>query len=75
MNEISLLAVRGEGSGSVARAVSLAGQGRLQTDALVTHHFPLENIGEAFDTYAERRGNAIKVMLDVSEDPEQASGD
>ncbi|MFD4530247.1 zinc-binding dehydrogenase [Streptomyces sp. NPDC058470] len=68
MNGISIQTVRGEGAGSVARAVSLAGRGRLRTAELVTHHFGLEDVAEAFDTYAERRGNAIKVMLDVSED-------
>ena len=68
MNGINLYSVRGEGSGSVARAVSLAAQGRLDTEALVTHHFPLTEVAEAFDTYAERRGEAIKVMLDISED-------
>ncbi|MEV2221823.1 zinc-binding dehydrogenase [Nocardia vinacea] len=74
MNGISLQTVRGEGTGSVARAVSLASQGRLNTDALVTHHFALGDIGEAFDTYAERRGDAIKVMLDVSDDGEPIHG-
>lgn len=68
MNGINLYSVRGEGSGSVARAVSLASKGRLDTEALVTHHFPLVDVAEAFDTYAERRGDAIKVMLDISED-------
>jgi L-iditol 2-dehydrogenase len=72
VNGISIHAVRGEGAGSVARAVALAARGRLRTSQLVTHHFPLEEVGEAFDTYAERRGNAIKVMLDISEDPEPA---
>ncbi|MEV5838740.1 zinc-binding dehydrogenase [Nocardia sp. NPDC052112] len=67
MNGISIQTVRGEGTGSVARALSLASHGRLQTANLVTHHFALEGIGEAFDTYAERRDNAIKVMLDVAE--------
>ncbi|MFF3571952.1 zinc-binding dehydrogenase [Nocardia jiangxiensis] len=66
MNGISIETVRGEGAGSVARAVSLAGRGRLHTEALVTHHFPLEDIATAFDTYIERTDNAIKVMLDVS---------
>jgi L-iditol 2-dehydrogenase len=66
MNGITIHTVRGEGAGSVARAVSLAGQGRIDTDSLITHHFPLDAVAEAFDTYAERRGDAIKVMLDVS---------
>ena len=70
MNGLTIQTVRGEGAGSVARAVSLAGQGRLRTAELVTHHFGLDDVAEAFDTYAERRGDAIKVMLDVSEDPE-----
>ncbi|MEU0463017.1 zinc-binding dehydrogenase [Amycolatopsis sp. NPDC006131] len=69
MNGLTLHTVRGEGAGSLARAISLAGQGRLDTDALVTHHFPLEEVAEAFDTYAERRGDAIKVMLDIANDP------
>ena len=72
VNGITLHTVRGEGSGAVPRAVSLARQGRLDTAALVTHHFPLAAIAEAFDTYAERRGDAIKVMLDVSEDEPEA---
>jgi 2-desacetyl-2-hydroxyethyl bacteriochlorophyllide A dehydrogenase len=67
MNGITPHTVRGEGAGSLARAVSLASQGRLDTDRLVTHHFPLEELTEAFDTYAERRGDAIKVMLDIAE--------
>lgn len=69
MNGITLYSVRGEGSGSVPRAVSLARRGRLETGTLITHHFPLEDVQEAYDTYAERRGDAIKVMLDISEDP------
>ncbi|MEU9449903.1 zinc-binding dehydrogenase [Streptomyces sp. NPDC048277] len=71
MNGISIQTVRGEGTGSVARAVGLAARGRLRTAELVTHHFPLDDVAEAFDTYAERRGNAIKVMLDISEDAEE----
>lgn len=70
MNGISIQTVRGEGTGSLARAVSLAARGRLRTAELVTHHFALTDVSEAFDTYAERRDNAIKVMLDISEDPE-----
>jgi L-iditol 2-dehydrogenase len=66
MNNITIHAVRGEGTDSVARAVSLANQGRIDTDSLVTHHFPLDEVAEAFDTYAERRGDALKVMLDIS---------
>lgn len=70
MNGISIHTVRGEGAGSLPRAVALAARGRLRTAELITHHYPLEAVAEAFDTYAERRDNAIKVMLDISEDSE-----
>ncbi|WP_195760742.1 zinc-dependent alcohol dehydrogenase [Agromyces kandeliae] len=69
---ITLRTVRGEGSGSVARAVALATRGRLPLGGLITHRFPLERIDEAFATYIERRGGAIKVMLDL---PEPSSAD
>lgn len=72
MNGISIHTVRGEGAGSLARAVALAARGRLDGAGLVTHHFPLAQVTGAFDTYAERRGDAIKVMLDISEDPAHA---
>ncbi|MER6394773.1 zinc-binding dehydrogenase [Kitasatospora sp. NPDC001603] len=68
MNGISIDTVRGEGAGSLARAIALAARGRLRTEELVTHHFALKDVSEAFDTYAERRDGALKVMLDVSED-------
>jgi 2-desacetyl-2-hydroxyethyl bacteriochlorophyllide A dehydrogenase len=68
MNGMTLHTVRGEGSGSMVRALALADRRRLDVGALVTHHFSLEEVAEAFDTYAERRGDAIKVMLDISED-------
>lgn len=65
MNGVTIHTVRGEGAGSVARAVSLAGQGRIRTSELVTHHFPLEQISDAFDAYANRTDGAIKVMIDI----------
>lgn len=65
MNGVTLHTVRGEGARSVARAVSLAGQGRVRTAELITHRFPLERIDEAFETYANRVDGAIKVMLEI----------
>lgn len=65
-NGIRILSVRGEGTDSVARAVTLADRGRLEIAPLITHHFPLEEISEAFDTFAYRREEAIKVILDIA---------
>jgi hypothetical protein len=49
----------------VGRAVTLAERGLLRTAPLITHRLPLEAIGEAFDTVAERRDEVIKVVLEV----------
>jgi len=62
---LTLHTIRGEGNRAVGRCVALAGRGLLRTSPLITHRFGLESIGEAFDTYAERRGEAIKVVLNI----------
>lgn len=43
------------------RAIELARQGRIQVESLVTHHFPLDDIGKAFDTL--RAGEAIRSVV------------
>ena len=55
--------VRGEGMGDCARSLALFGAGKIQAKPLITHHFPLERIGEAFDTFIHRREGAIKVIV------------
>jgi 2-desacetyl-2-hydroxyethyl bacteriochlorophyllide A dehydrogenase len=63
---LTLHTIRGEGNRAVGRAVALASRGLLRTEPLITHRFPLEAIGEAFDTFAERRDGAVKVLLEIS---------
>jgi L-iditol 2-dehydrogenase len=62
---LTLYTTRGEGNRAVGRSLALAEQGRLRTAPLITHRFPLESINEAFDTFAERRGDAVKVVLEI----------
>ena len=64
---LTLHTIRGEGNRAVGRCVSLAAQGTLRTEPLITHRFPLEAIGVAFDTFAERREDAIKVVLQIGD--------
>jgi threonine dehydrogenase-like Zn-dependent dehydrogenase len=45
-------------------AVDMIAQGRLDVTPLVTHRFPFRKAQEAFDTFAERREGAIKVLLE-----------
>nr|NIP57329.1 zinc-binding dehydrogenase [Gemmatimonadota bacterium]NIR77715.1 zinc-binding dehydrogenase [Gemmatimonadota bacterium]NIT86259.1 zinc-binding dehydrogenase [Gemmatimonadota bacterium]NIU31845.1 zinc-binding dehydrogenase [Gemmatimonadota bacterium]NIV60488.1 zinc-binding dehydrogenase [Gemmatimonadota bacterium] len=43
------------------RAIELARQGRIRLTELVTHRFPLEEVGTAFDTL--RAGEAIRAVV------------
>ncbi|WP_370501303.1 zinc-binding dehydrogenase [Mycolicibacterium sp. jd] len=67
MNGITIYSVRGEGTDSLSRAIALAARGRLQVAELVTHHYGLEDINDAFTAYAQRSDGAIKVMLDITD--------
>ncbi len=64
----SIFTVRGEGWANCARAVSLLASGRVNLRHLVTHSFPLEDISEAFRTFTERQGGAIKVTVNPNRD-------
>lgn len=46
-------------------AARLLADSPLIADAIVTHRFPLEAAGEAFETAADRAAGAIKVIFDV----------
>ncbi len=62
-NGINIFTVRGEGRMSVHRALSLMEQGKLDGKSLITHHFPLNEINQALNTFRERRENALKVVV------------
>ncbi|RKX75814.1 MAG: alcohol dehydrogenase [Spirochaetes bacterium] len=62
-NGVNLYTVRGEGRMSVGRALALMAQGRITGKPLITHTFPLEKINEAFKTFMERIGGAMKVVV------------
>jgi L-iditol 2-dehydrogenase len=59
----TIYTVRGEGWGNCRRAVSLLASGRVNLKPLITHSFPLTQIGEAFKTFRERTGGAVKVVV------------
>ena len=41
------------------------GPGIILANPIITHHFRLDQIHEAFHTYTERIGNALKVVIHV----------
>jgi L-iditol 2-dehydrogenase len=59
----SIYTVRGEGWANCGRGISLLASGRVNLKPLVTHSFPLGHISEAFKTFTERIGGAIKVAV------------
>jgi threonine dehydrogenase-like Zn-dependent dehydrogenase len=60
---VTLYTTRGEGAAAVRRALSLAASGRIRGRELVTHHFPLDEIQEAFRVLREREGDPIKIVI------------
>lgn len=65
-NDLTLAGSFGYTSAAWARVVELLNAGRLQTGSLVTHVFPLDDYGSAFDELARPIGARGKVMLEVS---------
>jgi len=59
----SIYTVRGEGRTNCGRAISLLASGRVNLIPLLTHSFSLTDISEAFETFKERIGGAIKVAV------------
>ena len=48
-------------------SLALMGDGRVNTEALITHTFPLESFAEGYDIARRRTEGAIKVMLEIGE--------
>ncbi len=47
-------------------AIDMIAQGRLDVTPLITHRFPFHQAQAAFETFAERRDGAIKVLLNFA---------
>jgi L-iditol 2-dehydrogenase len=61
--EKELVGVRAT-AGGMRRAMPLVSDGRIRVNELHTHTFALEDFREALDTFNERRGGALKVILE-----------
>jgi len=45
------------------RGLELMARGLVDVSPLITHHFPLAQFADAWQTFVERRDGAIRVML------------
>ena len=55
--------VRGEGMADCQRSLALLAAGKIAARPMITHHFPLEEINEALQTFIQRKGGALKVIV------------
>ncbi len=54
---------KAEGGWAMERAIPLLADGRLNLKPLITHKFSLDDVNEALDTFINRKGGAIKVII------------
>ncbi|MEY8354569.1 zinc-binding dehydrogenase [Lachnospiraceae bacterium 54-53] len=61
-NELTLYGSRAN-PGVSQKVISMIAGKRIDVKDMVTHTFPLEDIGEAFETFEKRLGGAMKVVI------------
>jgi L-iditol 2-dehydrogenase len=64
-SNVRIYAARGEGGMNCGRSLALMSAGKITADPIITHHFTLDQIHEAFRTYVERIDNALKVVIHI----------
>jgi 2-desacetyl-2-hydroxyethyl bacteriochlorophyllide A dehydrogenase len=64
-SNVRIYAARGEGGMNSGRSLALMSQGKIVAGPIITHHFRLDEVHDAFRTYTERLGNALKVVIHV----------
>jgi L-iditol 2-dehydrogenase len=62
LDEIDVVGVRAA-AGEMPRAIQLVADGRIRLRELITHRFALEDFGDAYATFTERRDGALKVVV------------
>jgi 2-desacetyl-2-hydroxyethyl bacteriochlorophyllide A dehydrogenase len=64
-SNVRIYAARGEGGMNCGRSLALMSAGKIAADPIITHHFALAQVHEAFRTYVERIDNALKVVMHI----------
>ena len=62
LDEVDLVGVRAS-AGEMPRAIELVASGRIRLRELITHRFALDDFADAYATFTERRGGALKVVV------------
>lgn len=61
-SEIAIFGSRANANVSL-KVLNMMSAGQLDVKKLISHRFPLEDFAEALDTFVNRKGNAVKVVL------------
>lgn len=67
LDEIEVRGVRAN-RGTCAEVLPLMASGKISVRPLHTHTFPLSRFVEALDTFVQRKGGAIKVLIKPGRD-------
>jgi L-iditol 2-dehydrogenase len=62
-NNLYLYGIRGEGRGATKRGLALMAQGKISGRPFITHTFRLDDLPAALETFEQRIGDAIKVVV------------
>jgi L-iditol 2-dehydrogenase len=62
LDEIEIVGVRAA-AGEMPQAIALVAAGRIRLKDLVTHRFALEDFADAYRTFTQREGGALKVIV------------
>jgi len=65
----SILFSYGAAPRDMSEALNHIASGRVRVDDLVTHRFPLNRIGEAFDLVANPRDTSLKIIIEPHRRP------
>src|SRR5207245_10655841 len=60
-SNVRIYAARGEGGMNCGRSLELRSKGKILAEPIITHHFRLDQIHDAFHPYPVRTGNAPQV--------------
>ncbi len=63
LDDLRAAGVRGEGMADCRRSLALFAAGKIAAKPMITHHFPLQAVNEALQTFIQRKGGALKVIL------------
>ncbi|MBZ5541905.1 MAG: universal stress protein [Acidobacteriia bacterium] len=66
LEDLRAAGVRGEGMADCQRSLALLAAGKIVAKPIITHHFPLEQMNDALQTFIQRKGGALKVIVEAN---------